>query len=109
MFNVQHDTRSAPAAIDRHLLSAGRSTANPPAAVDRWDRETNGRTARRYIDPAPHTMRAASTKPNHTEPENKAKNFSRKNAQFLPFLAGVKVPNKSPSVKWIPLATWGQK
>ena len=35
------------AAIDRHLLSARRSAANPPqaaAATDRWDRQTDGRT-----------------------------------------------------------------
>jgi len=33
-----------PAAIDRYLLFAGRSAANPPAAaavVDRWDRRTD--------------------------------------------------------------------
>jgi len=39
--------RSAPAAIDRYLLPAERSAANPPAAVavvDRWDRQTEGRT-----------------------------------------------------------------
>ena len=30
------------------------------AAVDRRDRQTNGRTSDRYIDPAPRTMRTAS-------------------------------------------------
>ena len=54
---------SAPApAIDRYLLAAGRSAANPPAtvtAVDWCDRQTDGRTLDRFIDPAPHTMRAA--------------------------------------------------
>jgi len=41
--------------------------ANPPhaaAAVDRWDRQTDGRRDRRtldrYMDPAPHAIRAAS-------------------------------------------------
>jgi len=37
----------APAVIDRYLLPAGRSAANQPhaaAAVDRWDRQTDGRT-----------------------------------------------------------------
>jgi len=41
---LQHGARSAPAAIDRYLLPAGRSAANPPAAVsavDRWDRRTD--------------------------------------------------------------------
>jgi len=51
------------AAEHRRLLS-GRSAANPPqaaAAVDRWDRQTGGRTdARRFIDPAPHTIWAVS-------------------------------------------------
>jgi len=55
-------THSWPAAIDRCLLSTGRSAVNPPgavAAVDRRDRQADGRTPDRYIDPAPHTMRAA--------------------------------------------------
>jgi len=33
------------AAVDRYLLPAGRSAANPPAtaaAVERWDRQTDG-------------------------------------------------------------------
>jgi len=43
---LQHGARSASAAIDRYLLPARRSAANPPAAVaavDRWDRERDGR------------------------------------------------------------------
>jgi len=52
------------AAIDRHLLSAGRSAANPPhtaAAVDRRaDRQTDRRTPDRYIDLAEYAMREAS-------------------------------------------------
>ena len=47
-------------------MPTGRSAANPPAAVaaiDRWQRktdgQTDGRTPDRYIDPAPHRMRAA--------------------------------------------------
>jgi len=39
------------------------SAANQPhvaAAVDRRDRQTDGRTLDRYVDPAPHTMQAAS-------------------------------------------------
>ena len=47
-------------AIDRYLLSAGRSAANPPhaaAAVDRWagrrtDRWTDGQTPDPFINPA---------------------------------------------------------
>jgi len=60
---LQDGTHSAPAAIDRCLLLAGRSAANPPvtvAAVDRWDRQTDGRTDGRtpdcYIDSSPHTI-----------------------------------------------------
>jgi len=44
-------------------LLTGRLATNPPgavAAVDRWDRQTDGRTPDRHIDPAPHTMRAVS-------------------------------------------------
>ena len=41
-------------------LPAERPAANPPphatAAVDRWDRQTDGRTTDRCIDPAPHTI-----------------------------------------------------
>ena len=43
--------------------AGGRSAANPPhaaAAVKRRDRQTNGRTLDRYIDPAPPIMRAVS-------------------------------------------------
>jgi len=48
---------TAAAAVDRYLLTAGRSAANPPAtvaAVDRWDwdRRMDGRTPDRYVDPA---------------------------------------------------------
>ena len=48
-------THSWPAAIDRCLLSTGRSAVNPPgavAAVDRRDRQTDGRTTDLYVDPA---------------------------------------------------------
>jgi len=41
---LQHGVRSAPAAIDRYLLPAGCSTANPPtavAAVDGTERQTD--------------------------------------------------------------------
>jgi len=44
--------RSALAAIDRCLLPTGRSAAEPPAAVaviDRWDRQTDGRTDSRPL------------------------------------------------------------
>ena len=40
----------APAAIDRYLLPAGRWAANPMAAVDRRDRQTDGRTSDRYTE-----------------------------------------------------------
>ena len=54
------------AAIDRYLLPARHSAANPPhttAAVDRWDRQTDRETPDRYTEPAgwlPHTMRAVA-------------------------------------------------
>jgi len=51
---------AAPAAIDRYLLPA--LTANPPAAavaVDRRDRQTDGRTPDRYIYTLLHTLRGA--------------------------------------------------
>jgi len=50
---------TAPAAVSRYLLPAGRSAANPPAtvaAVDRWDRQTDGQTPDRYIDSVPHNV-----------------------------------------------------
>ena len=49
---------TASAAIDRYLLPAGRTAANPQrrsAAGELWDRRTDGRTDDRYIDPAAHT------------------------------------------------------
>jgi len=48
---LQHGARS-------YFLPAGRWATNPPAsvaAVDRWDRRTDGRTPDRYKDPAEHT------------------------------------------------------
>jgi len=53
-------------AIDRYLLPAGHSAANPPhaaaAAVDRWDRQTDRRTLDRFIESAAYTMHEVSTK-----------------------------------------------
>ena len=52
-----------PAATDQYLLPTGCSAANLLAAiavVDRWDRQMDGQTLDRYIDPAPHAMQAAS-------------------------------------------------
>jgi len=53
-----------PPAMSIDLLPAGRPAANPPhapAAVDRWDSQTDRRTdTHRYIDPVPHTTRAVS-------------------------------------------------
>ena len=46
-WRLQHGARSAPAAIDQYLLPAGSSAAKPSsavAAVDRWDRQTDGRS-----------------------------------------------------------------
>jgi len=46
------------AAIDRYLLPAGRTAANPrqrSAAGELWDRQTDGRTDDRYIVPAART------------------------------------------------------
>jgi len=51
---LPHGVRSA---------STESSAASPSAAivtVGRWDRQTDGRTTDSYIDPAPHTMGAAS-------------------------------------------------
>ena len=53
------------AAIDRHLLPAGPTAANPQQrrAAAEWDRRTNGdrqtdgRTPDRYTDPASYTIR----------------------------------------------------
>ena len=45
-WRLQHCAHGAPIAIDRYLLRAGRSLANPPhaaAAVERWDRQTDRR------------------------------------------------------------------
>jgi len=45
------------------LKASQHSAANPLATVaadDRRDRQTDGRTAHRYIDPAAHTTQAAS-------------------------------------------------
>ena len=51
---------AATAAIDRYLLvlPAGPTAANPPhaAAAGEWDRQTDGRTPYRFIDPAPHSL-----------------------------------------------------
>ena len=52
------DTRRPQLSIDI-CCPRPRSSANQPhaaAAVDRRDRQTDGRTPDRYIDPAPHTM-----------------------------------------------------
>ena len=49
---LHYCARSAPTAVDRYLLPAGRSAANPPAAVaavDRWDRRTDGETDTRPL------------------------------------------------------------
>ena len=43
--NVTLPTSTTAPAIDRYVLPTGRSAANPPhAAVDPWDRETDGRS-----------------------------------------------------------------
>ena len=46
---------AAPAAIDRYLLPAPALRSKPAAQ----DRQTYGRTPECYINPAPHSMRAA--------------------------------------------------
>ena len=53
------------AAIDRYLLAAGPTAANPPQrrAAGEWgDGRTDWRTLDSCIDPAPHTMPAVSTR-----------------------------------------------
>jgi len=55
--------RPAAAAVDRYILLAGPAAANPPhaaAAVDRWDRQTDGRTPYRYIDSAAYYASSVS-------------------------------------------------
>jgi len=55
IFAAVRRAAAAPAAIDRYLLPAGPTAANPSqlhAAVDRWGRKTGGRTAYRYVDSA---------------------------------------------------------
>jgi len=48
----------APAVIDAYLLPAPR--LQQAADIDRRDRQTDGRTPDRYIDPAPRTMRTSA-------------------------------------------------
>ena len=45
------------AAIDRYFVPAGPAAANPPhdAAEGKQDRQTDGHSPYRIIDPAPHT------------------------------------------------------
>ena len=51
----------APAAIDRYLLQTPALSSKPLLlSIDGTDRRTDGWTPDRYIDPAQHTMRAAS-------------------------------------------------
>jgi len=54
--------------IDRYAVRGPRpgSAANQPhvaGAVNRRNRQTDGRTPDRYVDPPPHTVRAASIMP----------------------------------------------
>jgi len=72
------------AVIDRYLLPAEPTAANPPraAAAGEWDRDgqTDRRTLYRYMDPAPHTtpavpMRAVTMKRN-VKPGVETINFS---------------------------------
>jgi len=52
---------AAQAAVDRYLLPAECSAANSPLlSIDGTDGRMNKRTLDRFIDPAPHTMRAAT-------------------------------------------------
>jgi len=79
-------------AINRYLLQAPALAANQPhaaAAVDRRDRQTDGQTPDRYIDPAPHTMLAvsisrsfpkSSTRPVHGGDSHQLPTFLRRSA-----------------------------
>ena len=54
---------STPTAIDRYLLPAWCSAANPPAAVaavDQCDRQLDRRKLDHFTDPVLHTVQAAS-------------------------------------------------
>jgi len=62
---LQHGARSAPAAIDVDIScrqGPRQQTRRPPLllSIDVTGRRTDRRTPNRYIDPVPHTMRAAS-------------------------------------------------
>jgi len=65
---------TAPAAFDRYILPARRPAANPPvavAAVDRWYRQTDGRTDIRPIH-RPCAAEAASVNKTGLERQNKS-------------------------------------
>ena len=57
--------RPATATVDRHLLLARRSAANPPqrsAVIERTDKQMDRRTPDSFIDLAPHITRAVLLK-----------------------------------------------
>jgi len=71
---------TTPAAIDRYLLPAGRRAASKPAAVaavDRWDRQTDGRTLDRYV-----TLRRILCGQHQSARQNRYKHKKR-NLSFL--------------------------
>ena len=84
--------RTGRSAIDRYLLPAGPTAANPPhiAVAGEWNRQTDGqtsgrtdirtdaRTPYRFIDPAQHTLRAVPiTVPVICLPRTSAPTWSR--------------------------------
>jgi len=71
---LQHGAHSAPAAIDRYLLPARRSAANPRPplllSIDGTDKRTDGQNGRmpdRYLDTASPIMRGSVNKRPHYE------------------------------------------
>ena len=60
LLNAVLPRRWAPAVVDRYLLPARRSAANPLHAAAASNDGTDRQTVDRFVDPAPHTMRAVS-------------------------------------------------
>jgi len=56
---LQHGARSYLSISPSHMAFNSKNTPCASASVDRWDRQIDGRTPDRYIDPALHTVRAA--------------------------------------------------
>ena len=71
---------AAAAAIDRHLLPAWPTAANLQRRVCccGTDRQTDGRTPCRFVDPAVHTVRALATSLSVRQTQHGTENISNK-------------------------------